>query len=157
MRKIIEKIKFEEGRKYKIYKCTKGYLTIGDGIKMPLTDDEIEKISKSRGYSITNEKIYNDFVLTDDECDILINSRLLDVLGSLNDCEWFTKSPENVRIALVDMCYQMGFVGLSKFKKTIYHIKSKNFGLASEECLRSDWAKQTPNRANRNSKLIKKV
>jgi lysozyme len=45
------------------------------------------------------------------------------------------------------MAYQMGVVGVLKFKKMLLAIKDKNYALASHEMLDSTWAIQTSNRA----------
>ena len=52
------------------------------------------------------------------------------------------------------MCYQLGLAGFSKFKKTISYIEKKNYKEASKEMLDSKWAKQTPNRAKKLSKIV---
>ena len=154
---IKQKIKMEEGRRYVVYQCTQGYPTIADGVKLPLKKEELELISKSRGYAITNEKIMNGFKLTDKECDILLTERLQPILEALNNVKLFKKAPKNVRIVLVDMAYNLGLRGLSKFRKMLKAIDQKNFGIASKELLNSRYAKQVPNRAQRNADLMLKV
>ena len=62
---------------------------------------------------------------------------------------------EAVKDVIVEMCYQMGVSGFSKFKKTIDHLMRKDYKAASEEMLDSRWAKQTPNRAKKLSDYVK--
>ena len=54
-----------------------------------------------------------------------------------------------VRLVLINMAYQMGPTGLSKFTETIGHLKESNYDLAASEMLNSIWANQTPSRASR--------
>ena len=58
---------------------------------------------------------------------------------------------------MVEMCYQLGVSGFSKFKKTIDHLENKRYGKASAEMLDSKWARQTPNRALELSNIIKNL
>lgn len=154
MKKVIDKLEFEEGKRLNVYICPAGHLTIGIGTKLPLTDEECELISEYRGVNFTNhnpEKIY------DKEAYILLKSRLHETLERLNDNAWFRLSPENVRIVLIDMAYQLGYTGLTKFKKMIKAIEEKNFGIASDELMDSKYASDTPKRAVRNRDLMKKL
>lgn len=53
------------------------------------------------------------------------------------------------------MCFQLGWVGLKKFKKMLKAMSEKNYSMAAYQCLDSNYAKQTPKRAKRIAKLIK--
>lgn len=55
----------------------------------------------------------------------------------------------DVRLVLINMTYQMGTNGVSKFKKTIDYLRTEEYDLAAGEMLTSRWAKQTPFRASR--------
>ena len=157
MKEIRAKIKSEEGRRYVVYTCTQGHPTIADGVKLPLKTEELELISKSRGYPITNKKIKDGFKLTDKECDILLVERLQPILEALNQVKMFKSSPKYTRIVMVDMAYNLGLRGLSKFKKMLKAIDQKNFGIASKELLNSRYARQLPARSKRNAELLLKV
>lgn len=148
---VLEKIKEEEGLRLNQYICSAGYPTIGYGTKLPLTLRECELLSKYRGVEFRNqnpEKIY------EKEAEILLMHRLQPTLETLNNAQVFLKAPNNVRIVLIDMSYQMGIAGLKRFKKMLKAIEEKNFGIASKELLDSRYAKQTPNRAKRNAELL---
>lgn len=151
---VYDKIKSEEGLELEQYICSEGHPTIGYGTKLPLTNEECELLSKYRGVEFIDknpEKIY------EKEAEILLKNRLEPTIQGLNDTKVFLKAPNNVRIVLIDMAYQMGINGLRKFKKMLKAIEEKNFGIASEELLDSRYAKQSENRANRNAELIKDV
>ena len=120
---MIEQVKRHEGLRLKPYHCTAGKLTIGYGRNL-----------EDKGISIeeAEELLLNDLA----ECERkLINAGLL---NGLNDAR---------KAVLINMCFQLGFSGLSRFKLTLGHIAQGNYEEAAEEMLNSRWAKQTPNRA----------
>ena len=65
--------------------------------------------------------------------------------------------PQEIKDVVMEMCYQLGVGGVSKFKKTIAYLQNKQWEEASVEMLDSLWAKQTPNRAKELSKKVKEV
>ena len=126
-------IKTEEGYKLEPYKCTEGYLTGGyghrimEGEKVPTTKD---------GWVKLFEKDY----------EIAFNGAT----------ELTSMSPNlhpNAFGIIIEMCYQMGSFGVSKFKKFLQALNQEepDYEVASKEMLDSRWAKQTPNRASRMS------
>ena len=67
----------------------------------------------------------------------------------------FDSQPPDVQRALVNMVYQMGYAGVSKFKNTLRLIKERRYEEAADEALRSAWAKQTPSRAREVADMIR--
>jgi len=65
--------------------------------------------------------------------------------------------PSHIKDVVLEMCYQLGVGGFSKFRKTISYLQNKQFKDASEEMLDSLWAKQTPNRAKALSNIVKEA
>ena len=72
-----------------------------------------------------------------------------------NKFDWFNTAPDVIKEVVIEMCYQLGLGGFSKFKKTISYLEKKNYLEASKEMLDSKWAKQTPNRAEDLSKIMR--
>ena len=62
--------------------------------------------------------------------------------------------PPEVFGVITEMVFQLGYNGTSKFKKTLKHINSGEYTLASKEMLNSNWANQTKERANTLSKIM---
>ena len=121
---ILEDIKRHEGFRSKVYKCTEGYDTIGYGFA--IKDLEIDK----------------------DVAELILMKKIKKLLeGIISTFDWFENSPEEVKFAVTNMCYQLGLAGFSKFKKTIYYLETEQYQEAAIECLDSLWARQTPNRA----------
>ena len=65
--------------------------------------------------------------------------------------------PQEIKDVVMEMCYQLGVTGVSKFKKTIAYLQNKQWEEASIEMLDSLWARQTPNRAKELSDRVKEV
>tara|TARA_Y100001963_G_C6782513_1_gene450773 strand:+ start:2342 stop:2758 length:417 start_codon:yes stop_codon:yes gene_type:complete len=128
----LEFIEKNEGYRSRVYKDHLGFDTIGIGFKVSELD-----LSKAECRSILKRKL--------SEIDLILYQKF----------KWWKTAHSNVRTVVLDMCYQMGVTGFSKFKKMIGHLENKNLEGASLELLDSKYAKeQTPNRANRNSKLL---
>ena len=70
---------------------------------------------------------------------------------------WFKPLPITAKEIILEMCYQMGVTGVSKFKKTITYMVHKEWENASLEMLDSKWAVQTPGRAKELSSKMKKI
>ena len=128
---LLKEIKKHEGFKPRVYKCTEGIDTIGYGfaIKDLHLDEDIAELILMRKIQNLLERIISTF-------------------------NWFEDSPNEVKSVVVNMCYQLGIRGFSKFKKTIYYLETEQYEEASKECLDSLWAKQTPNRAKELSERL---
>ena len=68
------------------------------------------------------------------------------------DC---TDIDEIAQEIIVEMVFQLGKTGVSKFKNMWKALAEKNYIGASYEMLDSRWAKQTPNRAKAMADLMK--
>ena len=131
---LLDRIKHHEGFRAKVYQCTEGYDTIGYGfaIKDLELDEDISEMILMRKLDNLMTRIGKTFV-------------------------WWRSADSTVKDVVVEMCYQLGVSGFSKFKKTIDHLENKRYGKASAEMLDSKWARQTPNRALELSNLIKNL
>ena len=97
---LIDEIKLHEGFRSKPYKCTEGYLTIGYGQRLDYIEVDEETAEKWLMEKV--DKIKNK----------------LDLKFS-----WYSKAPQEVQDIVVNMSYQMGVSGFSKFKKTIKYLE----------------------------------
>lgn len=122
----------DEGCKLKPYYCTAGKLTIGVGRNL-----------ESTGINKAEAK----FML---ENDIVRIMRELDSILPF----WRELSPTR-QAALINMAFNLGTFGLSRFTKTIEHLQRAEFDEAGDEMLRSKWADQVGDRALRISKSVK--
>ena len=131
---LTESIKKHEGYVGIVYKDSLGIDTIGYGFAI------------------------KDLELDADVCDIILERKL----KALHDMikikfKWYGYMPQEIKDVVMEMCYQLGVGGFSKFKKTIAYLQNQQFHDASVEMLDSLWAKQTPNRAKELSNRVKEV
>lgn len=122
----------DEGLQLKPYKDTVGKLTIGVGRNL---DD--------RGLSKA-------------EAMFLLENDIKDAVGGAYGLVInFDSLSDNRKIVLVSMVFQMGKTGVSKFRNMLRAINIEDFDMAAREMLDSLWARQTPNRAERLSEMMK--
>ena len=73
-----------------------------------------------------------------------------DIQGTIEDCEklykGFYKLPEEVKLILCNMMYNLGYTRLSKFSKLKASIDKSDWKNASKEMYKSKWRTQVPNR-----------
>ena len=131
---LIESIKKHEGYVGIVYKDSLGIDTIGYGFAI------------------------KDLELDEDICEIILERKLKELETRVNlKFKWFIYMPQEIKDVVMEMCYQLGVGGVSKFKKTIAYLQNKQWEEASVEMLDSLWAKQTPNRAKEMSNRVKKL
>lgn len=141
-----QRLIFHEGLRLKPYRCTKGKWTIGVGRCLdtnPLTEVEKRVVGDVWGGITKNAALFllrNDLEKVEKQCSDLICWGVLD---------------DERRYALIDMAFQLGINGLRKFKKMLSALEKNDYITASNECMDSNYAKQTRNRAERISRLIK--
>lgn len=128
---LIDRLKINEGYKATVYKCSEGYDTIGYGfaIKDLNMSENVASIQLAEEVAKRHLEISKRF-------------------------DWYDNMPAEVQGVIIEMCYQLGITGFSKFKRAIAHMKNKEWQLAANEMLDSLWAKQTPNRANQLAGII---
>lgn len=132
MQDIINSIKAHEGYEPMVYKCTEGHDTIGIGFKVA------------------------DLKLSEEVCDLIMAEILDDLIPRIErKLSWFRYAPDEVKLVVVNMSYQMGLSGVLKFKRALAAMEIKNWDLAATEMLDSLWARQTPNRANELADIIR--
>ena len=129
-----------------------------------------ESIIKNEGYvgivykdSLGIDTIGYGFAIKDleldaDICDIILERKLKALQDMIKiKFKWYGYMPQEIKDVVMEMCYQLGVGGFSKFKKTIAYLQNQQFHDASVEMLDSLWAKQTPNRAKELSNRVKEV
>ena len=134
MKDLLEKIKHHEGFVEHVYDDSLGIPTIGYGFAI------------------------KDLVLEEDLCDEIL-LRKLRILGKsvIGKFPFFDSLPSDCKTVLMEMCYQLGVTGVSKFKKALKAMEDGDWEKAADEMLDSKWAKQTPNRAKEMSNIIRSL
>lgn len=128
---VLEIIKENEGFEGGMYKCPAKKLTIGYGFNL-------EAIEMPRHVA-----------------DLWLLHIVKKTEKALDDYYFFRKLNEPRKAVILDMAYQMGIFGVSKFRDMISAINADKYELAAKEMLNSRYARQTPNRAKRNAEIMK--
>tara|TARA_R100001594_G_scaffold58135_1_gene92113 strand:+ start:161 stop:571 length:411 start_codon:yes stop_codon:yes gene_type:complete len=132
MNDLLNRIKEHEGFRDKVYKCTEGFDTIGYGFAI------------------------KDLVLDEDIAEEILLRKVESLISRVRKkFNWLDTVPPAVQGVLVEMSYQMGVSGVSKFKKALHAMQMFQWNVAADELLDSRWAKQTPNRAKELSNIIR--
>ena len=132
MSDLINMIKMHEGLVLTPYKCTANKTTIGYGRNL------------------------EDKGITEKEAEYLLQSDIEECKKNIVSKISFYEDLSEVRKAvLIDMCFNLGINGLMKFKNTLKAIQLKNYDLAANEMLNSNWAIQVKGRALRLSRMMR--
>ena len=133
MNDLLKRIKEHEGFRDKVYKCTEGFDTIGYGFAI------------------------KDLVLDKDIAEEILLRKVESLISRVRKkFNWLDTVPPAVQGVLVEMSYQMGLSGVSKFKKALHAMQMFQWNVAADELLDSRGANQTPNRAKELSDIIRR-
>ena len=127
---LISRIKRHEGLSTKPYYCTADKLTIGYGrnLEVGITEEEAE------------------YLLANDLKTAKAGAESFAAYWEMNNIR---------REVLVEMIFQLGLTGVSKFKKFLAASQNHDWARAADEMLDSRWAReQTPERAKTLAKLF---
>ena len=117
-------LEHHEGVKLKPYYCTGGKLTIGVG-------RNLEDVGISRS-----------------EAQFMLENDIIRVMKQMDESIpiWRDQSPVR-QLVLLDMAFNLGVFGLTKFQNTLAFIEAGDYDAAAEEMLNSRWAEQVGARA----------
>ena len=140
-KELKERIKEHEGYRNTIYKDSLGFATIGYGHLVTPEDHYKEDIEYPK--SELDAQFEADFQTAKAHTEKLINDN--------NVAELLF----NAKCVLIEMVFQLGVGGVSKFKKMWSALQEQDYNEASIQMLDSRWAKQTPSRANSLAQVMK--
>lgn len=133
---LIRQLRYEEGVRLKVYRCSEGKRTIGIGRNLD-ANPEFE------GNIIPDE-------ITEDVAEAILLHDILQaekhVAAAWHGFELLT-GPR--RDAVIQMVFQLGLDGFLGFKKLRQHLLKCEWVQAKAAALDSKWARQTPERAKR--------
>jgi len=133
-----DRIKEHEGFRNTIYKDSLGFATIGYGHLVKEDDPFVE------GHTYS-QKLLNDYFELDFTNAVMGAERLLG-----NQAMNY-----KAKCVIIEMVFQLGMTGVSKFKNTLKAVKEEDWDTAADEMLDSVWAEQTPERANELSSTMR--
>ena len=132
MQDLLESIKKHEGFVEHVYDDSLGIPTIGYGFAI------------------------KDLILDEDIAEDILMRKLEKLKRNANArFQWLEDMPQEVQAVILNMCYQLGVTGVSKFRKAISALQEGDWDEAANEMLDSLWARQTPNRATELSDIVR--
>jgi lysozyme len=121
---LIEQLRRHEGVRLKPYRDTVGKITIGVGRNL------------------------DDVGISNAEVDLLLQHDCEKVWTQMSALPWFLELDPVRQDVLLNMCFNLGYAGLMKFKNTLGLIQRQRYAEASIAMLGSKWARQVGKRAN---------
>ena len=136
MEKLMQELTDDEGCVYKIYEDHLGYATFGIGHLIKDTDSEF---GQPVGTPVSEERV--------EEC---FNQDIKTVCEELDMQEpWWRNLNDNRQRVIANMCFNLGYPRLSKFKRFIAAMHTAQWEVAATEMMDSRWAGQVGDRAVR--------
>jgi len=139
MDKLLESVKRHEGYRNKVYLDTLGKRTVGVG---HLCVEDFWEDGK---------EYEEDFLMG------ILEKDLQSAIDQADDMCKDLKISSDAKILIIEMIFQLGGNGVSKFRKMWQALQQDppDYAEASVQMLDSRWAKQTPNRAQEMAKHMK--
>lgn len=149
-------IQLNEGLSLEVYTCPAGFKTFGygtnlevltsDAYKMPSVDEAVSVDfaykCKQIGIDKAIEQI-NDNKQKEALANIFLDYEIINCKKALNTQKWFTDDLSCFQQAIIiDLAYNIGVAGVLKFQNMIAAIKQRNYGIACEEMLDSNYHHQ---------------
>jgi GH24 family phage-related lysozyme (muramidase) len=143
--KLKEQLERHEGKRAKVYKDSRGILTIGIGFNLQRSDAK----KKIEGLGLKFDDVKSGKVqLTDDQIQKLFDA---DVEKAVSDAKGLVKNydelPEARKRVVVNMIFNLGAGGFGKFKHLIADLEANDFEKAADEMKKSAWYTQVGKRA----------
>lgn len=134
---LIAELRRDEGVRHSPYKDTLGIDTVGVG------------------HNLKAHPLCLIYPLTDAEVDHILATDLVDVFAGLYEhLPWWEDLTQARQRVLVNMAFNMGIAGLMTFKNTLAAIQNAHYQIAADGMLKSKWAGQVGQRANRLAKMM---
>jgi lysozyme len=135
---VKDRIKKHEGFRNTVYLDSLGKSTIGYGHLLTEDDDFEEGIQYDKSLlEILFDKDFNRSAYNAEQ-----------LLEGIDICDI-------AREIIVEMVFQLGVGGVSKFKKMFEALRKKDYNEAAEQMLNSQWRVQTPKRCEELSSLMR--
>jgi len=134
MSALLDSIKRHEGYRSRVYKDSLGIDTIGYGFAI------------------------KDLVLSETVSTIILSEKIATLTAEVHEkFSWLKNKPDHIQDVVIEMCYQLGVTGVSRFKNTLKAMQDERWDDAADGMLSSLWARQTPSRAKELSEIVRKT
>ena len=140
----LELVKEAEGFEPHEYRCTAKKLTQGYGRNLevhPISDEEKEELNEDGSVS---KEVAEKWALKElNECEYKLSQNII-----------YQKQTEVRKAVLLDMCFNIGYSGLMKFKKMWIALGERDYAEASRQMKDSSWYVQVGTRGKRNVTIM---
>lgn len=110
--------------------------------------DSVGKVTIGYGRNLTDRGI------SENEARFLLHEDINEVIQGLGRYWWFTELDEVRQEVVINMAFNLGLTGFSKFRNTIGYISDGNYSQAAANMLKSKWARQVGIRAQELSRMM---
>jgi lysozyme len=128
--RLAEQLKVDEGYRAKVYTCSAGKLTVGYGWNL-----EDNNLPETVGH-------------------MLLDHGIIQAMRACEKFDWFDGLSGIRKEVIINMVYNLGFTGVSKFKNMIKAIEAEDWIDAGYEMLDSKWHNDVGERAERLAKMM---
>lgn len=146
-------IKSNEGVKLKVYNDSTGHKTIGAGFNLESGDakHKLSQLGLSYEQIATGKQ-----TISKEHVNVLLQQGITKAMrDAISLVPNFDQLNRDRQIVLIDLAFNLGRTGLSKFVKMLKAIKENNWEKASEELKNSRWFVQTGKRGRRNVEALR--
>lgn len=144
MSMALELVKEAEGFEPNEYFCTAKKLTQGYGRNLaahPLSEEERAELNEDGSIS---EEVAEKWAIKElKECEYKLSQNII-----------YQKQSDVRKAVLLDMCFNIGYAGLMKFKKMWFALGDRDYITASREMKDSSWYVQVGTRGKRNVTIM---
>jgi len=142
----IEKmISSDEGKKLTVYRCTRGFKTVGIG----------HNLDADGALDILKRQLNIGDKIAEAECSALFKRDLDNVYAGIKrNMPFFDALDDKYKPVIINMIFQMGINGVMAFKNTLQAMRDNNSQKAIAGIRASKYHSQTPERAERMVSLI---
>ena len=145
---LVERLKTEEGLRLDTYRDSEGVLTVGYGYNL-----EVPMDAEERAYLDGHDPADG---VTQEQAEWLLRHRAERAVQDFRK-RWvpYVDQPLTVRVALADMAYELGGVGLAGFHTMLQLLERGDYAGAADDALQTLWARQVPSRARHVTDLFR--
>lgn len=157
--RLKQRLKPEEGFRSFAYRDKLGHLTIGWGFLLEPREAAQRRLTRVLGISETAARyiVNGVLALTEEQGEKLLDytacCALIDADDIVGPMTW-RDLPDDARLALADMCFQLGEREFALFDHMLDAVRGHDWERAAAEMRDSQWHQQTPGRCEELAKLM---
>ena len=138
------------------YKNLEARIKVHEGFRNTVYLDTLKNKTIGWGHICTKDEIWDENKeYSEEELHRVFITDLNRAIDGANKLCHYIELPPVAKEIIIEMVFQLGAGGVSKFRNMWKFLREGKFFDASGEMLDSRWAKQTPNRAHELSELMK--